>query len=76
MKNTFGWISVDRNKRNDSWGFKECNFFSNSLSHWGAKWTFFKRTQLPCLAAVLIVCSASEKPSAEPRKQFYGFSKT
>ena len=51
---------------NLSFGYSLNSFFSNSLNHDVAKWTFFNITQEPFLTLELIAWSACSNPSGLP----------
>ena len=65
-KHTLGVISQVKKSLNAEWTLMECNFFSKVTNQDGARWTFFRRTHLPFLEAVLMALSAWVKPSSDP----------
>jgi hypothetical protein len=58
--------SVNKNNLKFGFGFILNKSCSNSFNQLGAKWTFFKITQEPFLAALSIDLYASSNPSADP----------
>lgn len=51
---TFGLFSIVKKSLKFSFGLKLYIIFSSSTSHYGARWTFFRRTQLPDFEALRI----------------------